>query len=296
VKVPWPFARCVLCLREPDEADEQTWLTDAHIIPASVGGRLSAPFLCRRCNSRLGAEMEAPLLADPGIRGCIERVANDLPAGLLADLRERQRWLAETDMGQVEAAATATGELVPLESATFRREENARAKMIAEWQRQGLPEEDINAHLAGIDAAEPGAILVVPGFTVRPHVDIHELEFALPFDEGLLSETLPLAIAFLYLALILGKTAYADELTPLRRALERNDRTASAHWRIDHRIDRRGCAPEHRLAVKQAAPVTVHVGLFQERAWWVTFAGVGLREKPADDYGIDIATGEEFRW
>jgi hypothetical protein len=56
--------RCVLCLREPDRDAEQTWLTDAHVIPESVGGRLSAPFLCRRCNSQIGAEVEAPLVSD----------------------------------------------------------------------------------------------------------------------------------------------------------------------------------------------------------------------------------------
>jgi hypothetical protein len=42
--------------------------------------------------------------------------------------------------------------------------------------------------------------------------------------------------------------------------------------------------------------VTVHVQLFQERVWWVTFTGVGLRQKPPVDYGIDIAAGEEFGW
>jgi hypothetical protein len=34
-----------------------------------------------------------------------------------------------------------------------------------------------------LSAAEPGATLVVPGFTVRPCVDVEALEFALPFDD-----------------------------------------------------------------------------------------------------------------
>ena len=66
----------MLCLREPEADDEQTCLTDAHVIPASVGGRLSAHFLCRGCNSRLGAEVEAPLLSDPSIRVCVEAMAD----------------------------------------------------------------------------------------------------------------------------------------------------------------------------------------------------------------------------
>ncbi len=63
-----------------------------------------------------------------------------------------------------------------------------------------------------------------------------------------------------------------------------------------HRIDRRGCAPEHRRTFKEAAPLTVHVQLFQERVWWVTFAKIGLRAKPPADYGVDVASAEEFLW
>lgn len=289
--------RCVLCLVERDQHDEQTWLTDAHIIPASVGGKLSVPFLCRRCNSTLGSEVEGPLVSDPGIRACIEGVADKLPASLLADLRQRQRWFAETDLGAIEIAGTAEGELLPLESQTFRREENARADMIADWRRNGLSESEIVENLRKFDEAAPGEILDLPGFTVRPRVDLAALEFGLPYDEPLVAEKLPLGIAFLYLCLFLGQTAYeADAVAPLRAALLANDTSAAEHWRVDHRIDRRGCVPEHRLAIKETAPVTVHVQLFQERVWWVTFPQVGVHAGPEAHYGIDIASGEEFRW
>ncbi len=295
MKVPWPTERCVLCLVEPVEEDEQTWLTEAHVLPASVGGRLSSRFLCRPCNGRLGTQVEAPLVSDPGVRACVEALADRLPDRLLADLRERQRWFVDTDMGAIEAVG-ATGELKPIESATFRREQNACAEMIAEWRRLGMSEAEIAEHLAAMDAAEPGATLVLPGFTVRPRVDLDSLEFALPYDEDLVTEALPLGIAFLYLCLILDKTAYADELEPVRRALASSDVSLSPDWSVDHRIDRRGCAPEHRLAIKEAAPVVVHVQLFQERVWWVKFARVGLRTKPPVDYGIDVASGKEFNW
>src|SRR5438552_10850788 len=79
MKVPWPVARCAVCLVAPDPADERTWLTDARVIPASAGGRLSAPFLCRSCDSELGAGVEAPLVSDPGIPVCVEALADRLP-------------------------------------------------------------------------------------------------------------------------------------------------------------------------------------------------------------------------
>jgi hypothetical protein len=211
-------------------------------------------------------------------------------------MRQRQRWFVDTDMGQVEAVGTAGGDLVPLEAATFRREENARDEMVAEWRRHGMSEQEIADHLAAVDAAEPGATLVLPGFTVRPRVDLGTLEFALPLDEDLVADTLPLGIAFLYLCLILGKTAYADQLEPIRAVLLANETTRSPAWSVEHRIDRRGCAPEHRLALKETAPAVVHVQLFQERVWWVKFAKIGLREKRRLDYGIDVARSEEFSW
>jgi hypothetical protein len=41
-----------------------------------------------------------------------------------------------------------------------------------------------------------------------------------------------LAIAFLYLCLILGKTAYADALRPVRAALVDVDDSPSPHWSV----------------------------------------------------------------
>jgi hypothetical protein len=61
--------------------------------------------------------------------------------------------------------------VLPLESATFRREENARDEMVAEWRRHGMSEQEIADHLAAVDAAEPGATLVLPGFWEKPPLD-----------------------------------------------------------------------------------------------------------------------------
>jgi hypothetical protein len=296
MKVPWLIDRCVLCLVTRTRCDEQTWLTDAHVIPASVGGRLSCRFLCRACNSRIGGEIEAPLVSDPGIRACVEALADQLPAELLKNLRQRQRWFVETDLGHINSVGTSEGNLMPVESTGFRREENAKAEMVADWRRIGMSEAEIAQHLATFDAATPGSTLLLPGFTVRPRVDLESLDFALPYDEQLVADTLPLGIAFLYLCLILGKGAYSDQLSAVRSALLANDVSLSAGCSVHPRIDRRGCAPEHRLAIKQAAPLIVHVQLFQERVWWVEFAELGMRQKPPLNYGIDVGRGEEFTW
>jgi hypothetical protein len=212
VKADWPVERCVLCLREADPADAGTRLTSAHIIPRSVGGKLEVPFLCFDCNSRMGHEVEGPLLSDPGIRACVEALAAELPTRLLNDMRKRQLYFAETDLGPIEAAMTAEGELIPLESATFKREKHAKAEMEEEWRREDLSEEEMAKLLDAFENAPPGELLRLPGFTVRPRIDLDGLDFRLPWKEDLVSETLPLGIAFLYLSFYLGKTCYEAHL------------------------------------------------------------------------------------
>jgi hypothetical protein len=297
VKVPWSHQRCVLCLGEPDPDDEQTWLTNAHVIPKSVGGRLSADFLCQRCNSRLGHTIESQLLSDPGIRLDIENVADQLPESLLNDMRERQRWFTNVGHDQVIATVDAAGELRPRESPSFLREENARALLESEWRKAALPEEDIRAHLEAFDEAQSGDELELPGFTVRRRVDLSPYDFSLPFDEPLVSDLLPLAIAYLYLALFFEDKVYETrQLQPIRDALLNIDTSASDQWRIDHRRHVRGAASEHRLAIKSVGPpLVVHVQLFGERVWWVEFKNVAFKSEPPR-YGVRLTNDEEFSW
>jgi hypothetical protein len=185
-----------------------------------------------------------PLLSDPGIRACVEALAAELPTRLLNDMRKRQLYFAETDLGPIEAAMTAEGELIPLESATVKREKHAQAEMEEEWGREDLSEEEMAKLLDAFENAPAGELLRLPGFTVRPRIDLDGLDFRLPWKEDLVSETLPLGIAFLYLSFYLGKTCYeAHLLDGVREALKRNDDSPSEHWSIDHRRHARGARP-----------------------------------------------------
>lgn len=297
VKVPWPHARCVLCLHEPDPDDKQTTLTEAHIIPESAGGRLSAGFLCRSCNSRLGHSVEDGLLSDPSVRLAIEQIAAQLPTGLLNDMRKRQRWFTTIEGEQVFAAMDAKGELAPLESPSLLKNENVRALLESEWRGAGMSEEEIHAHLGALDGAQPGDTLELPGFTVRPRLDFEPYDFELPFDEPFVSALFPLDIAYFYVALFGEDKIYGTpQLQPIRDALLNDDASASAHWHIDSLRDGRGIAPEHRLAIRDIGPpLIVHVQLFQSLVWRVSLVGIAFTKMPPR-YGINIATGEEFTW
>ena len=297
MKVPWPHARCVLCLREPDADNEQTTLTEAHIVPESAGGRLSAEFLCHGCNSRLGYLIEDGLLSDPSVRFAIEQITDQLPKGVLDDMRKRQRWFTTIEGDNVFAAMDSKGELTPLESPSLLKNKNARALLESEWRGAGMSEEGIHTHLGALDDAQPGGTLELPGFTVRPRLDFEPYDFELPFDKPPVSVLFPLDIAYFYVALFGEDKIYdTPHLQPIRDALLNDDASASAHWHIDSYRDERGAAPEHRLAIRDTGPpLIVHVQLFQSLVWRVSFSGAAFTKMPPR-YGINIATGEEFTW
>ena len=54
-------------------------MTEEHLIPACLGGKLSAKFLCKDCNSRLGHRAESRVRKDPLILAEIERLAGKRP-------------------------------------------------------------------------------------------------------------------------------------------------------------------------------------------------------------------------
>ena len=72
MKVDWTGTQCILCL-------EGRSLTEEHVIPQALGGRLSCHFLCRSCNSRFGSEVEAVAKSDPSILLAARELRSDIP-------------------------------------------------------------------------------------------------------------------------------------------------------------------------------------------------------------------------
>ena len=60
MKVPWHHDRCIVC-------GISAILTEEHLIPQSLAGRLTVDFLCKSCNDDLGHRIEAQAKKDPAI-------------------------------------------------------------------------------------------------------------------------------------------------------------------------------------------------------------------------------------
>ncbi|MFL5963273.1 MAG: HNH endonuclease [Gaiellaceae bacterium] len=73
MRVPWIDERCILCLGTPHSGIELTQRSDAHVIPRAIGGKLSALFLCRGCNARMG-RFEAILAQDISVRLLLDKL------------------------------------------------------------------------------------------------------------------------------------------------------------------------------------------------------------------------------
>lgn len=92
MRISWPGKQCILCLDEKP-------LTDEHIIPKSLGGKLTCAFLCKNCNSTLGARVEAPAKTDPSIRIAVQHLEQSIPE-LANRIHEGQDFLSNGPGGK----------------------------------------------------------------------------------------------------------------------------------------------------------------------------------------------------
>ena len=73
MKVIWQFNKCILCLNNPPNTFE-------HIIPESIGGKLSTPILCSNCNNYVtGSKLIGKVKKGSSIRLAIKNLKNEIP-------------------------------------------------------------------------------------------------------------------------------------------------------------------------------------------------------------------------
>src|SRR4051812_16761616 len=99
--IAWPDERCILCL-QPGA------LSNSHVIPRAVGGRMAAWFECAECNARLGQSFEAGLKSDPAVRLATEAMRTALP-DLVHRMSARERFVTGTDGLAIYATSASSG-------------------------------------------------------------------------------------------------------------------------------------------------------------------------------------------
>lgn len=272
--------------------------TDSHVIPESVGGELSAPLLCKKCNSDMGT-LEGILPKDVTMLGHVDQLGDVLPADLVASIYRHAGYFADSDeFGRIYGRWEAPGALTPKESESIRSDRNTLRQMEAELRRHGADDGSIQEKLGEFAAAPAGkAIEVTPGFRVVKGIALDQLEWKRTYGEPIVSRAVPLGIAYLFLALCIGDHIYRVELEPTRILLRNamaGDKRLEDDWPfVPQGYRNTPPLPRHALwAVQQDEGVLVNVGFFRATIWPVLFPGVELRE-PEPFYAIDLTTGEE---
>ena len=292
MNIGWRGIRCILCLKEDQ-------LSIEHLIPKSLGGRLTCRLLCRSCNSKLGSELEASAKSDRDILDLAMRFQDLIPQ--LKELVESHPHVGHSTRGTVEGLIKNDDfRIVPktLEDGSIilppdRTPQAVRAML----QRQGSSRLEIERALERIsrlEEDEEDEVEAAPGVFVK-NWPIQEIKPDTS-KTGTISPLLPAIIAFEFLALHVGDAICGDEsgLSEMRDIFRNRDEDSRAlkverlHAQVAYP------SPFHGIALEEKTPYAkVQIRLFAKLAFRVHFRHIGL-DAPSFQYTHELESGKEF--
>jgi hypothetical protein len=285
MKPLWQDQRCVVCVQRAP-------LTEEHLIPEAIGGKLTCDFLCKSCNDKLG-EIEAHLKGDPAVRLAIENLRHCLPR-LWQKMVEGQPYVVTSKRGtekpkfrkgavRVDASRLDDDSLIqPTEDAA-----NSIRTML---RREGRTEVQIDQAVGNLDAApEDARVSIADGIDVVKWT-VHKVEPAL--TGKLLDPLVPLKIAYEYLTLSFGISVLNRRLDSVRDALVSRGQVPS-DCRVEE-LRSQKYLPFHGLVVERAQPHTsVLIRLFGFLAYRVHFLTLAHPNQRCVAYTLCLDSGEE---
>lgn len=256
-------------------------MTRSHVVPQTLGGFVWAWTHCAECNNDLGSRVESGVKDDDSIRYALEHALATVIPSVAQRFAEGQSYVARTDTGSIPARVRG-GEFelgtVKLEDGSLVQDQE-RAKRTIEMMllRQGSTDAERAAALDRFDAAAPGEVTPLTDTLSVRHGPIERVD--LPFDGELVTDLFPVALAFHFLAFVLGDLIYDDRLDATRDLLRRGGEPQSASLAIERLLDRStGYVPQHILGVSQALPhLVLRVQIFGPLVWRVHLLGFGSR-------------------
>jgi HNH endonuclease len=300
VRVPWDHPRCVVCLGTPVAGQQMTLRSDAHVIPESLGGVLSAYYLCKGCNNEMG-RMEGLLARDVGVRQRVNyRLQSCLPEKLVRSILNRLEYFADTEeYGRVIGVLDENGELQPKQSETIKSDRHTLGQAFAELDRLGASEQekdDLRERFVGAGTGE--VIQVRPGYRITRNIDWTGVGFRDSINDPLVGHEVPLGIGYLYLALCLGERVYDPILQPVRDALKQaidgDPSEARELLPLEQRMGTDIVEPVHLLRAKQTDKgVTVTLQIWRDICWPIEFPGVELGGEQTL-YRLDLEQNDEW--
>lgn len=286
MELPWPYRRCIFCLRE---ISETVPFSRAHLISESVGGFAWDWTHCKECNEQTGSEIESGILRDESVQFAVEALAGELPE-LAARFRRRMNFVAQSEHGVIEARKLADDDfrIRTTSSGGVRTSspEDARASIEKRLKREHRSEE-IAAALALFDQAEHGVPVEIAGETV---VQSATGDFLPQIRGEEVTDAFPALVAFHFLALALRDSIYDERLNPLRETIKRGE--PRSDWHVVERLFDRPYLPQHLVGFAQTEPyIVMRVQLFNWNVWRVHFPRLASTSEPFG-YLFDLLTRE----
>ncbi len=269
-------------------------MTDEHLIPEALGGRLISAFLCRDCNSQLGHRAEAAARHDPTIRLLVNGLSKEIPI-LAQSILHKQRVVSASPGGKA-SGYVRDGEFVVEahkkdDGSLIQPTPQARQSIETMLKRQGYDAPFQAEALARFDqAADNARVELAPGLEVVKW-QITGIELAL--DGPLMDPVVPIKTAYEFLACHLG-TGICEEAPPLkevRRVLNGGEidpsqilveRLHAPQSRSFHGIIFEGNHPHARVQVR----------FFGKLAFRIHFQRLAVGG-PRGQYTHDLAANEE---
>jgi len=270
VKVPWPHERCILC-------SQSAALTEEHLIPRSLGGRLTADLLCKSCNDELGHRVEAHAKKDPAIALAVYNFAASHPEQA-QQIADGIALVVQSEGGTSKAQRRGADVRVKPhqlpDGSLVQPTDEARASVERMLEKRGTPPIPFEEALSKFDSApldervelEPGlAIVKWSVVSVQPDLSGSSLD-----------PLLPLKIAFEFLACHLGSAIY--DTAPPFEAIRESLRTGVLDESIE--VEFLGAQreqPLHGLLFEGNSPYArVQIRLFGSLAYRVHFKNLAV--------------------
>lgn len=288
MKVPWPVEKCILCHGDAT-------LSEEHLIPEALGGKLTADFLCALCNSELGRNLESNAKSDPSVIMSAKIMAHKFPP-LASRIVESHPHIAYSDNGpamgyfkdgdfRIKSQKLENGSIIqPTDLARktlFKLLNKSKCQELT--TQQAIPAFD--------DAPYNKRVEIAQGLeAIKWRVDRLEIDLAHAQSMDLL---IPVKIAFEFLACHLGPAVYGDvpPLSQVKSALMKKKMNTDVL--LVERLTSNKYEPFHGIVFEGNDPYAkVQVRLFGWLAFRVHFLHLSV-SGPRYVYTHRLDSGEE---
>ena len=284
----WTTLRCIIC----GSTDE---ITKEHLIPEHLGGKITAIFLCRNCNSTLGHHVECDILQDPIIRQILDNhIANEKPE-LAEKMRSRLEYIGLGEHGSVSGyikEGTFTVNEQTLEDGSLispPKKSIKHLQTIADRDGRGrliISENDLNKLPQG------KIVEVANGLWIR-NCKVDTIQ---PKLRGIvINPVVPMKIAFEFLALHCGDAIYENspQLNSIRNQITNRTILAGEDIHVE-RLVAQNDRLFHGLAFEGNHPgAQVQIRIFGSLGFRVSFRNLSI-QGPRIAYTHDLTSGKEY--